>query len=62
MFTAIILMCTIDGSLCRAVSHPVVVTDLMSCTVLLGEGVKTIEDQEGWTAVSYRCLSWGEPA
>lgn len=61
MFTAIILMCTLDGNLCRAVSHPVVVSDLMSCTVLLGEGVKTVEDQGGWTVVSYRCLSWGEP-
>ena len=61
MFTAIILMCTLDGGLCRAVAHPVVVNDLSSCTLLLGEGVKKVEEQAGWKVASYRCLPWGEP-
>lgn len=54
-------MCTLDGGLCRAVAHPVVVNDLISCTLLLGEGVKKVEEQAGWKVASYRCLPWGEP-
>jgi len=60
MFTAIALVCTLDGSLCRAVVNPVVFNDLTYCNEVLGEGVKRIEEQVGLRVASYRCIPWGE--
>ena len=61
MFTALLLICTSNMSLCYGQSSTTLAETQDECYKILGEGIK-IYEQQGYVIKNYQCVYWGEKA
>jgi len=61
MFTAVLLICTSDLSICSGQSSTVLAKTQEECYQILAEGIKIYEDKK-YVIKNYQCVYWGDKA
>ena len=60
MYTALVLMCSVEMQTCRGIANTTVYVDQGQCLESLALGIMTAEES-GWTVLNYTCINWEKP-
>ena len=57
MYSAILLLCSLEMNQCKTIVNPGLYGDLNLCLQSLALGF-TAAEEAGWTVMNYTCLNW----